>query len=276
MPTIATLGPSQTISERAAREYAGFRGDGSSVVLYPTFRKAFHAVGEECELGLLPIENMVDGYVQPVLDLLLHSDLSIVDELVVPVEFSFVANCADRDSVDRIYAQFVAQGQCADFLETMQNAEIVTTQSNGLSLEKVKAGQPNEGAIVPRFVLTDNEFALSVKNVNDYPNNRTRFIAISRDEAEFVEGTEYKTSLVVIEGMDRPGMLAEILAAFSKRKINMVSIMSRPTKESLGKYHFFIDIEGHGSASHIEDALAEIQRHNFVRSLGSYPKAQQS
>lgn len=273
MATVATLGPAQTISERAALEYVAKRGDQSSVSLYPTFRRAFSAVSDECEFGVLPIENMVEGYVQPVLDLLLHSELSIVDELILPIDFSFVANTAERSDVQRIYAQFVTQGQCADFLESMSHAEIVTTTSNGTSLEQVRAGNATDGAIVPAFTVQDGAFPLVVANTNDYRNNRTRFIVVGRDEAPYDEGLSYKTSLVVIEGMDRPGMLFDILAAFSKRDINMVSIMSRPTKETLGRYHFFIDIVGHGSMPHVEDALAEVQRHNFVRSLGSYPRA---
>ncbi len=274
MLRIAALGPSDTFSERIAREYAARVEEGASVVLYPTIRRTFMAVGDGCDHAILPIENMIDGYVQPVLDLLLHSDLSIVDELILPIQFVFVANSAPIGKVKRIYAQFVTQGQCAEFLESVSHAEIVTTQSNGASLEQVRRGGADEGAIIPSFVADQEAFPLVVRDVSDYPNNRTRFIAVARDGAEYDEAKPQKTSLVVIEGMDRPGMLAEILGAFSKRKVNLVSIMSRPTKESLGKYHFFIDIEGHGLAPHIEDALAEIQRHNFVRLLGSYPRAQ--
>ena len=274
MLRIAALGPADTFSERITREYAS-RVDGeTSVVLYPTIRRTFMSVGEECELGVLPIENMIDGYVHPVLDLLLHSDLSIISEMILPIQFAFVANCTSVADVKRVYAQFVTQGQCAEFLDSVAHTDIVTTQSNGASLEQLRDGSDNDGAIVPSFVLEQATFPLVVRDVSDYPNNRTRFIAVARDGADHDESRPQKTSLVVIEGMDRPGMLAEILGAFSRRKINLVSIMSRPTKESLGKYHFFIDIEGHGSAPHIEDALAEIQRHNFVRLLGSYPRAE--
>jgi prephenate dehydratase len=273
MASLAALGPAKTISEMAANTYIAQHGGDLTVALYPTLKRAFTAVGGECTCAVLPIENMVEGYVQQVLDLLLRNELNIVDELIVPVEFSFVANCARLAEVGRVYVQFVTQGQCSEYLENVSHAEMVTTQSNGHSLEQVLRGDRGVGAIVPSFTVEEGAFALITHGVSDYENNRTRFIVVARDEAGYDPSREYKTSLVVIEGMDRPGMLADILAAFSTRKINMVSIMSRPTKESLGKYHFFIDIMGHGSMPHIEDALAEVQKHNFVRSLGSYPRA---
>jgi prephenate dehydratase len=274
MAVVATLGPSQTISERAAHAYAAGRADNSSVQLYPAFRRVFGAVENECEYGVLPIENMVDGYVQPVLDLLLRSDLSIVDELIVPIHFAFVARCERLEDVSTVYAQFVTQGQCSEFLERLPpSARIVTTESNGESLEQAQRGNTGVGAIVPEFAVVAGAFPLTVRNVNDYQNNRTRFIVIGREEAAYDAAKEYKTSLVIVEGMDRPGMLADILHAFSSRGINLVSIMSRPTKESLGRYHFFMDIMGHCSMPHVVDAMAEVQRHNFVRSLGSYPRA---
>jgi uncharacterized protein (DUF362 family) len=68
-------------------------------------------------------------------------------------------------------------------------------------------------------------------------------------------------------------MLSDILSSFSKREINLISIMSRPTKESLGKYHFFIDIDGHSENPAIRDALAEIHKCGEVKVLGTYPRA---
>lgn len=274
--SIATLGPKQTYSERAARAWLLQSGGGASVRLYPTIRKAFGAVGVDCPRAILPIENLVDGYVQPLLDLLLHSDLVISGELLLPIQFSFVANCASLADVHKIYAQFATQGQCTDFLASLsQPHDVITTASNSASLAHVREGHTGEGAIVPRHSLDGSDFPLTLDRVNDYDHNVTRFVVVGRDVAPLLDGVAYKTTLVVVEGMDRPGMLAEILGAFSQRGVNMVSIMSRPTKESLGNYHFFIDIEGHCAATNIKEALAEVQRHNLVRLLGSYPKASQ-
>ena len=88
-----------------------------------------------------------------------------------------------------------------------------------------------------------SDFELVIENVADYPNNQTRFVVVEKSPARHDPAKSYKTSLLIYESVDRAGILSEILTAFSSRGINLVSIMSRPTKEVLGRYHFFIDIE---------------------------------
>lgn len=271
---IAALGPENTFSDLAARSYAQSNGDTPDIRLYPTIKKTFMAVGADCEIGVLPMENMVEGYVQPVLDLLLHSEIKIRDEFLLPIQFSFVANCGELKQVKRVYAQFVAQGQCSEFLDSISGTEIVTTASNGTSLKRIlESNGSAEGAVVPRHCLDEHPFPLVIEDINDYTNNTTRFIVLGTTDAPFDKHRTYKTSLVIVEGMDRPGMLSDILQAFATRNINLVSIMSRPTKELIGKYHFFVDFEGHTTMPHVKDALQEIRKFNDVKLLGSYPVA---
>lgn len=270
MRTIATLGPANTFSELAARKY-GEESDGEfRVELYPTIGKAFAAVGEKCSCAVLPIENMAEGYVSIVLDLLVHSNLSIVHELLLPIQFTLAANCSSLDQVESVYAQFVAQGQCESFLDSMENIGVITTQSNGTSLEQLRRKVPNEAAIVPTFAVKPGEFPLVIPNIADRSNNQTRFIVIAPHPTAYDPAHKYKTTLLIIESVDRPGILSDILSAFSTRNINLVSIMSRPTKETLGRYHFFIDVEGHSEEHRIMEALSEIEKENTIRVLGSY------
>jgi prephenate dehydratase len=273
MGTIATLGPSNTFSELAAKRYIAAKAPGSSVALFPTFGKAIAAVGNECRCAVLPIENMAEGYVSIVLDLLVHSTLSITHELLLPIQFSLAANCGSLEKVEKIYAQFVSQGQCEHFLDSLHDVAVITTQSNGTSLVELRRGVPNEAAIVPSFAVAPGAFPLVIESIADRGNNLTRFIAVAPEPSPHDPSLDYKTSLLIVESVDRPGILAEILSAFAKRHINLVSIMSRPTKEMLGRYHFFIDVEGHFTEPRIREALDEIMRENTIRMLGSYPKA---
>ncbi|MBN1766591.1 MAG: DUF362 domain-containing protein, partial [Sedimentisphaerales bacterium] len=275
MPCIAALGPESTFSALAARIYAEEIGGSHTAKLYPTIGKVFAAVGPDCEYGLFPIETMTEGYVSIVLDLLVHSRFNIVHEMLLPVQFSLVANCLEIEEIKKIYAQFVTQGQCEIFLDSLSNTDVVTTQSNGISLEQVRKGIRNEAALVPFFSVKEGDFPLIIENINDYSNNQTRFIVIHKEPAVYLPSRTYKTSLLIFESVDKPGVLSSILTAFSSRQINMVSIMSRPTKEMLGRYHFFIDIEGHIQEDHIRAALQEIEKENSVKMLGSYPKAAQ-
>jgi prephenate dehydratase/uncharacterized protein (DUF362 family) len=276
MITIATLGPENTFSEIAANLYAQRYNPGAQIHLYTTTKRLFSAIGKKCDIGILPIENLLDGYIPQVLDLLLHSRLTIVNEFVVPVQYSFAGRCTDSEKISRLFIPRSTLDQCSDFLETFSTTvSFVVVESNGEAFQNLLKGNDTDGAVVPAHLLDSMEFPLIVKDVGDYIDNKTRFVVVAEQEQEYKKHLSYKTSIVIMEGIDRPGMLSEILAAFASRSINLLSIISRPTKESMGKYHFFIDVEGYARDSVLQDALTEIRRFGFVKLIGSFPKADQ-
>jgi prephenate dehydratase len=276
MIKIATLGPEGTFAERAALAYAEKSKKDCRIILYPSIADVFTAAEKECDMSVVPIENMLEGYVQVTLDLLLTTELTISSELILPVRFSFVATAKKMEEVEKVYVQFITQGQCRKFLASLStDVTIVTTESNGASLEQVKKGLPGEAAIVPQHSATNGErFGLVVEDVTDHAESRTRFILLSGEHVPFEPQKTYKTSIVVLEVADRPGALYAILKEFAERKINLTSIMSRPTKLALGQYHFFIDLDGrYPEEERLKAALDEISAVNRVKILGSYPKA---
>jgi prephenate dehydratase len=231
MIKIAALGPEGTFAERAALAYAEESGKDCRIVLYPTMAGVFAATGRECDRGIVPIENMLEGYVQVTLDLLLATELTIIDELLLPVRFSFAANTTAVEEVRKVYVQFITQGQCRRFLNSLpHDAKIVVTESNGTSLEQVSKGIPGEAAIVPHHSVTGREgFGLVVEDVTDQANSRTRFIVLSGEPVPCDPRREYRTSVAIVGVTDRPGALFSLLKEFAERKINLTSIMSRPT-----------------------------------------------
>lgn len=272
MNKIATLGPTGTFTELAAKKYIETVNADADIVFYPSIPKVFNSIGRECELGIIPIENLLDGYVQPTLDLLLHTDLHIICELVIPIQFAFVGNALDMSDIQKIYVQFKTQGQCCRFLEQCTNAKIITTESNGESLQQARNGVLGESAIIPKHMLGVGEkFTYSIENVTDSVNNETRFIVLSKDTVSYDVNKKYKTSIVIMDATNKSGVLSQILNEFSKRAINLTSIISRPTKSALGKYHFFIDIDGYYPEEiNIKQAIDEISKRNVVKILGSY------
>ena len=275
MNKIATLGPAGTFSELAAKKYIETINENTEVIFYPTIKKVFNAIGKECELGIIPIENTLDGYVQLTLDLLAQTDLHIIYELVLPIQFSFVGNILDISDIRKIYVQFKTQGQCSNFLEEFTNTKIRTTESNGESFKEVKRGVLGEAAVVPKYILNaSNEFAFNIENVTDSFDNETRFIALSKETIKYICNKRYKTSMVIMNASNKPGQLSKILNEFSQKNINLTSIISRPTKRTLGKYYFFIDIEGHyAEEKNIKQAIEKISKNNIVKILGSYALA---
>ena len=251
MEKIAVLGPVGTFSDCAAKKYLDAYHLDMEPVYYNTIDATFHAVGSECKYGLIPIENTLDGYVQRTLDLMLEMDVVVVDEIIIPVQFSVVANVDDLADLKKLHVQFKANGQCRDFINGLDGVKINITESNMESYNLAAEGREGEGAIVPAYVDAAG-FRYFERNVTDMSDNYTRFIIVkdishdagSRLRKPSREGN-MKIPVFVSPLVDRPGMLFDILRTFNERRINLVAIMSRPTKKIMGTYHFYMEIDAY-------------------------------
>lgn len=269
---IATLGPKGTFSEIAAQKYIENSKCDAEIIFYPTITKVFNAAENECDISIVPIENTLDGHVQVSLDLLIKSNLKIINELILPIQFAFVANCIKKSEIKKVYVQFKTQGQCYNFLEQFQNIKLITTDSNGESFKRVKDGMQGEGAIVPINTITgNNNFPFYIENVTDSTENETRFLLLSKNYSNYIPNKKYKTSIAIMDAGNQPGILYNILNSFYQKDINLTSIMSRPTKKGLGEYYFFIDVDGrYPEDNNLKKVIEEISKRNIVRVLGSY------
>ena len=274
MSVVATLGPKDTFSDMATQRYLTTQGLKACVTYYPTLKTAFNAIGHQADWGVLPIENLSEGYVQVVLDGLMATDLFIRDEILLPIKFALVTNCQSLTEVKALHVQFVAHGQCSEFIEGLQGVTVHNTQSNMESLDALRDSVGPAAAVVPHHVLKDwHSDCFKIDNVTDFAHNQTRFLVLGKQPQIIDPNLLYKTTLVVRDDHDKPGVLGSIVTALSDRRINMTSIMSRPTKSQLGKYHFFIDIEGHCEQTNIAAAIAQINHSYQVKILGSYQAA---
>lgn len=271
--TIVTLGPQGTYSEIATKKYLADNHLDYDINYASTLGKALQAVGEEAEIGMLPIENFSEGFVNLVLDHLVNSNLYIQSELLLPIRFSLVSDCKKIEDIDKVFVQFVAKGQCAGYLESLENVSYISTESNTQSLSLMHDND-NAAAVIPDHLLAAQKFNFQIENITDYKNNQTRFLLFSNEasNAYDINFKNYKTSIIVLFHDDYPGYLETILRCFTQRDINLTSIVSRPTRKTFGKYHFFIDLDGHQQDEDVSAALNEIKKIFKVKVLGSYPK----
>lgn len=268
---IATLGPAGTFSELAALEYAQ-QLPNYTLQYYPALARVLKALPDEADIAVVPIENIVEGMVSPVIDTFVKRPLEIIDELSIPVRFSLVAN---HDMPTKIYAQFVAQGQCSECL-SRYNVPIMNTASNSESLQLLEQSREPAAAVVPEHCLGEHSFVHVEHDITDYAHNETRFVAVRMpglQESLRQPQVTYKTSLLIIDDTDHPGLLVEHLQVFAAYRVNLTSLVSRPTGQKFGQYHFYIECEGHRDDSAIRAALTLIQLRNKVMVLGSYPDA---
>ena len=92
--------------------------------------------------------------------------------------------------------------------------------------------------------------------MEDEADNTTRFIIIGQQEP--VSTGMDKTSLLVSTG-NRAGSLHEILEPFARHGISMSHIESRPSKQGLWDYVFFIDINGHIDDKNVSKAIVSLK-----------------
>ena len=113
-------------------------------------------------------------------------------------------------------------------------------------------------------------------DIADNPHNETRFVVLSAtsEEPEFDKDKRWKSSLLLIDDNDHPGLLVDSLQVFARQQINLTSIVSRPAGRQFGDYHFFIDFDGHRSEAGVALALEELTEMNNIHWLGSYPAAE--
>ena len=111
------------------------------------------------------------------------------------------------------------------------------------------------------------------EGVEDSADNVTRFIWVAPRGAVPAGDGPWKTSLCFSElGADHPGALVEALTEFSSREVNLNRIESRPLRRELGRYMFFVDLDGAAGDEDVAEAIAALRgKAENVHVLGSYP-----
>jgi prephenate dehydratase len=286
LPTAGYLGPKGTFSEEALLCSV----DTTAVKPVPidTIRDAVMAVQDHTvEWSLVPIENSVEGSVTVTLDTLAGeaSDVAIVGEVVLPVRHYLIAPTPlELVSVETIVSHPHVPGQCTRFLhQRVPHAHIVAASSTAEAVRLV-AEEKREGwaAIGTRLAAHLYRCTVIAEGIQDREDNKTRFVWLAREDDASLGpplqanmGIKRKTSLVFWgAGADRAGWLVRCLDEFGKRDINLTKIESRPMRERLGHYMFFLDLEGSLEDIHVSDALAGLRGMcQHVRVFGSYPTA---
>ena len=267
---LAYLGPEGTFTEAAAILY-----DSASTLLpYSTITSVGKAVSDGIvEYGIVPIENSLEGSVTDTLDLLIHeADLKIVNELVMPIDHCLLMKHGSLvEKVEVIYSHPQALGQCRNYLEQyFPNAQVMAALSTAASVEEMLTCDFPAAAIATSRAAQIYGAEIVRRGIQDNPNNTTRFVILSKEDHPFT-GND-KTSVCFSFGEDKPGILYMVMGEFASRNINLAKVESRPNKETLGRYIFLMDLEGHRDEQHLHNALETVASNtSFMKILGSYP-----
>jgi len=265
--TIAFLGPKGTYTHAALHKAFG---SAQTEVPCTTMPDIFNAVEQNnADFGVVPFENSTEGPVNPVLDAFLTTELTITQEIALPIHHCLLAK--NNDDIKKIIAHPQALAQCRTWLHAnFPNAETIAASSNAQAAQLV-VNTPNAAAIAGRECASLYNLNSLHEHIEDDATNTTRFVVIGKTHTKPTENN--KTALLLT--LDhRPGALAAVLSALAKHNINLTMIQSRPVKNTPWHYHFFIDIQGHQSDPDVEKALETLTDDVVsVKILGSFPAA---
>jgi prephenate dehydratase len=267
MDSIAFLGPNGTFTHEAALCLNG------KLVYYCSIPSVMKSVEDDVNSkGVVPIENSVEGPVGLTLDLLVHTfNLKIEREIIISINHNLLSSLdTNIDDIQDVYSHSQALAQCQNYLE-VRNMKPHFTLSTASAAKSI-VGIKNVAAIGTLKVAEFYDLKVIDRNIQDIDNNKTRFVVLSKIDPETTDND--KTSIVFSLFDDNPGGLHDILGIFAKNHVNLTKIESRPSKEGLGKYIFFVDFEGHQNEKKLKNILNIIKtKTSFIKVLGSYPVA---
>lgn len=276
------LGPPGTFSEQAISNYCARYGGNTTAC--GSIRDIVEAViADKVDLGLLPLENSLEGSVNLSLDLLYqHPELKLYREIVLPIEQYLLAQPGvKKEEIKEIYSHPQAIAQSGDYLaEEFKEAKIIYTDSTAAAAKKAFSDS-NRAAVGSIRLAKIYELEVMAGNLQGNLPNATRFVLAAKKDKDFGSNnhlgkaaeSEFKTSIICAPEVNEAGVLYRMLGKFAEANIDLTRIESRPSRQRLGEYIFYIDLKGCSSDPSLSSALEELKKLlSYFRLLGSYPK----
>jgi len=269
--TVAYLGPKGTFSERAALKHFGLAAEA---VPAASIDEVFRTVESgSADFGVVPVENSTEGAVGRSLDLMPQSPLKVCGEVVVRIHHHLMSMQQPRsfDEIRRVFSHGQSLAQCHEWLNVnLPKAERVAVSSNAEAARRA-VGEPGSAAVAGETAAEHYGLAILASNIEDEPNNTTRFLILGDYEPK---PTGHDKTSMILSARNRAGAVYEMLTPFATRGVSMTKFESRPSKVAIWEYLFFVDIEGHRTDANVAAALAEVEKiAGYLKVLGSYPVA---
>ena len=267
--TVAYLGPAGTYTEAAVRKHFG---QGVATTPLGAVDEVFREVeAGSADCGVVAVENSTEGVVTHTLDMFARSDLKICAEIILPVHHCLLGRVARLDEITELLGHAQALAQCREWLDRHLPGVLRRAVASNAEGARQAANMAGIAAVAGRQVAPLYGLDILAENIEDEPDNTTRFLVIGREQAE-PSGRD-KTSLMVAVN-NRPGALFGLLEPFHRAGVSLTRIESRPSRRSPWDYNFFLDLEGHAQDAPVAAALATLaDRAVWIKHLGSYPVA---
>lgn len=270
---IAYLGQRGSFSSEAARDYAARRAARFVDVASASFEDVLNAVEDgRADVGALPVENSTSGGINEAYDLLMHTRLSIIGELRLPVEHCLCGiDGSQIDGLSVIYSHPQPAAQCSRRLRDWGVRVEYVGDTAAAAARVAEEGRDDVAAIASAAAAERFGLRVLEDRIANDPANATRFLFVARGARPVDSRIPCKTSLVMATAQ-RAGSLVDALLVFRDAGIVLTKLESRPVPANAWEEMFYVDVQAHVDEPEMQQALRRLEAHTrSVRVLGSYP-----
>ena len=268
---VAYLGPEGTFSHFAAMAALGHSPD---FLPQTTIGDVFAAVaGKQADLGVVPLENSLQGTIGQSLDNFQRYNVFIQAEITCRVSHALLSTATSTEAIDTVYSHPQPLAQCAAWLKThLPRAKVIPTDSTAAAAARL-AAEPNAASIGHLRLAAMHNLNVLASPIEDLPDNWTRFFIIGPEDTK--QQTRDKTS-ILFTVPNKPGALFQVLSHLAGEGINLTKLESRPIRGEKWQYVFFADLQCDLTREEYKKLLATLTENTHsLRILGCYPAGPQ-
>lgn len=235
----------------------------------PEFADVFDGLQKRSlDLGIVPVENSLGGAITDVNELLIGCDLKIVGAIKFRINHCLLQPPeSDYREMRMAYSHPQALSQCRRFLLRHKLEPRPYFDTAGAARMLAEDRPKMAGAVASRLCADIYHLDIIKENIQDHPDNDTRFLILAREEARPAGD---KCS-IIFSTPDEAGSLSAILNVFAKASVNLTRIESMPSPDDPGHYVFFLDFQDAAVPGRADALLEEVRRKaKTMKFLGCY------
>ena len=269
---VAFQGELGAFGEEAIQQLWG--GDAEPVPTREFLEVTAALANGDVDRAVLPIENTIVGSIQASHDAIDATPaISAIAETVVAVHHCLLGTPGGTfDKAQHVFSHAVALAQCGKFFRAHPRLTIHSVNDTaGAAQDVSNLADPLFTAVASRNSARRYNLDVLVADIEDRPDNQTRFIAFARAPQSLPVGTPART-MILLTTDDVPGALLNALAPLARYGVNVRRIETRPTGEPWS-YRFFVEFDHQAGDAEAELVVRDVAGlSTAVRLVGTYPR----
>ena len=227
----------------------------------------------DAELAMIPIDNSIAGRVSDIHHFLPASELHIVGEHFLRIQFHLMATAgATLDTIRTVHSHVHALGQCRRVIREHNLVPVISGDTAGAAREVAEAADPTQAAIAPPLAAEIYGLEILARDVEDEDHNTTRFVVLSRDFVQAPRSEGQVVTSFIFNVRNLPAALYKALGGFATNGVNMTKLESYMVGGHFAATQFLAEVDGHPEDAGLKNALEELAFFTTdVKILGVYP-----